>query len=39
MIFGNLADMVATMPSWVTMMVTQPELDLNPSGHGRRVSR
>ncbi|HEY7186478.1 MAG TPA: hypothetical protein VH436_08015, partial [Vicinamibacterales bacterium] len=30
--FGYLADMVATMPSWVTMMVKQPELDINPSG-------
>ena len=32
MIFGHLADMVATMPSWVTMMVNQPELDINPAG-------
>jgi uncharacterized damage-inducible protein DinB len=32
MIFGYLADMVATMPSWVTMMVAQPELDINPAG-------
>ena len=32
MIFGYLADMVATMPSWVTMMVNQPELDINPGG-------
>jgi uncharacterized damage-inducible protein DinB len=32
MIFGYLADMVATMPSWVTMMVNQPELDINPDG-------
>jgi len=32
MLFGYLADMVATMPSWVTMMVKQPELDINPSG-------
>jgi len=30
--FGYLADMVATMPSWVTMMVKQPELDINPGG-------
>ena len=32
MIFGYLADMVATMPSWVTMMINQPELDINPGG-------
>ena len=32
MIFGYLADMVATMPSWVAMAVTRDELDLNPPG-------
>lgn len=38
MIFGHLAHMVATMPSWVAMGVTQNELDLNPpagSQHSR----
>lgn len=30
--FGYLAELVATMPSWVTMMVRQNELDLNPPG-------
>jgi uncharacterized damage-inducible protein DinB len=30
MAFGYLAQMVATMPSWVAMAITQDELDLNP---------
>ena len=30
--FGYLAQLVATMPSWVTMMIKQDELDLNPPG-------
>ena len=32
MIFGYLADMVANIPSWVAMIVTQPELDIAPPG-------
>ncbi len=28
--FGYLAELVATMPSWVTMTIRQNELDLNP---------
>ncbi len=32
MIFGYLAEMVATMPSWLAMEVTQDELDLKPVG-------
>jgi hypothetical protein len=28
MIFGYLADMIANIPSWVAMIVTQPELDV-----------
>jgi uncharacterized damage-inducible protein DinB len=32
MIFGYLADMVANIPSWVSMIVTQPELDIAPPG-------
>lgn len=32
MIFGYLAMMVATIPSWVTMMINQPELDIAPVG-------
>ena len=30
MIFGYLADMVATIPSWITMIVKQDELDIAP---------
>ena len=30
MIFGYLANMVATIPSWVTMEITQNELDVAP---------
>ena len=32
MIFGYLADMVANIPNWVAMIVTQPELDVAPPG-------
>jgi uncharacterized damage-inducible protein DinB len=32
MIFGYLADMVANIPSWVTMIVNQDELDVAPPG-------
>lgn len=31
MIFGYLADMVATMPSWVAMEITLDELDVAPT--------
>jgi uncharacterized damage-inducible protein DinB len=31
MIFGYLSDMVATIPSWVTMMVTLDSLDIAPA--------
>lgn len=31
MVFGYLADMVATMPSWIAMMITQDELDVAPT--------
>jgi uncharacterized damage-inducible protein DinB len=30
--FGYLAQLVATMPSWVVMMIKQDELDLQPPG-------
>ena len=30
--FGYLTELVATMPSWVTMMIRQNQLDLNPPG-------
>jgi DinB family len=32
MAFGYLATLVATMPSWIAMMVDQDALDLNPPG-------
>ena len=32
MIFGYLASMVATIPSWVAMTITRDELDLKPAG-------
>jgi uncharacterized damage-inducible protein DinB len=32
MIFGYLADMVATIPSWVAMAITKDELDVAPAG-------
>ena len=32
MIFGYLTDMVATIPTWVTMIVKQDELDIAPKG-------
>lgn len=31
MIFGYLADMVATMPSWIAMTITRDELDVAPA--------
>lgn len=30
MIFGYLADMVATIPTWIAIQVNQPELDIAP---------
>jgi uncharacterized damage-inducible protein DinB len=35
MIFGSLANMVATIPSWLVMEVTQNELDVAPAGGGQ----
>ncbi len=32
MAFGYLAHLVATMPSWIAMMLNQDSLDLNPPG-------
>src|SRR5580692_11301478 len=31
MMFGYLSDMVATIPSWITMQVTKDELDIAPA--------
>jgi len=35
MIFGYLADMVAMIPSWITMEITQNELDVAPADGGQ----
>ena len=35
MIFGYLANMVATIPTWVAMQINQDELDLAPVGAGK----
>ena len=32
---GRLAGLVASMPSWVTMVIEQDELELNPPGGGQ----
>jgi hypothetical protein len=32
MSLGRLATLVASMPSWIVMMVNQDELDINPPG-------
>jgi hypothetical protein len=32
MIFGYLANMVATIPMWITMQIDQDELDVAPEG-------
>jgi uncharacterized damage-inducible protein DinB len=38
MIFGYLADMVATIPTWITMQVKQDELDVAPAA-GQRTKQ
>lgn len=35
MIFGYLANMVATIPMWVTMQINQDELDIAPKDGGK----
>jgi hypothetical protein len=35
MIFGYLANMVATIPMWITMQITQGELDVAPADGGK----
>ena len=35
MIFGYLADMVATIPTWITMEIMQDELDIAPADGSR----
>lgn len=34
--FGYLSEIVATIPSWIAMIVNQEELDLNPPGGSTR---
>src|SRR5215208_8062320 len=37
MIFGYLADMVATIPTWITMEINRDELDIAPAeGQGTK---
>src|SRR5262245_49285286 len=35
MIFGYLANMIATIPTWVAMQIRQDELDIAPAGDGQ----
>jgi uncharacterized damage-inducible protein DinB len=35
MLFGYLANMVATIPMWITMQINQDELDVAPAAGGR----
>jgi len=35
MIFGYLANMVATIPTWITMQINQAELDIAPANGGK----
>jgi uncharacterized damage-inducible protein DinB len=35
MALGRLAGMIATMPSWVALVINQDELDLTPPGGGQ----
>ncbi len=39
MIFGYLANMVATIPSWITMEIDQDELDVAPPNRPRQEPR
>ena len=39
MIFGYLADMVASIPSWIAMEVNQNELDVAPTDGGTRAKQ
>ena len=39
MIFGYLADMVATIPSWITMEINQNELDVAPADGQMKQTR
>ena len=39
MIFGYLANMVATIPSWIAMEISQDELDVAPSDDRKREQK
>jgi uncharacterized damage-inducible protein DinB len=39
MAFGYLSELVATMPSWMAMQVTQDEFDLKPAAGGSQWKR
>src|SRR6201989_3311057 len=40
MIFGYLADMVATMPTWITMEINRDDLDVAPAeGQGTKKAQ
>jgi uncharacterized damage-inducible protein DinB len=36
---GRLAMLVAQMPSWISMVITQDQLDLNPPGGGSNIDQ
>jgi uncharacterized damage-inducible protein DinB len=36
---GRLAMLVARMPSWIAMIITRDDLDLNPPGGGSNISQ
>ena len=39
MIFGYLANMVATIPTWIAMQITQDELDVAPAAGGSKIEQ
>jgi uncharacterized damage-inducible protein DinB len=39
MIFGYLANMVATIPTWIAMQITQDELDVAPAAEGSKMQQ
>jgi uncharacterized damage-inducible protein DinB len=39
MIFGYLANMVSTIPTWIAMQITQDELDVAPAAGGSKMEQ
>jgi uncharacterized damage-inducible protein DinB len=39
MIFGYLANMVATIPSWINLMIAQDQLDIAPAGGEGKIEQ